>query len=137
MKNLKFLLIVFLVQLPLVGCTQGFWSRFEEGQRKERAEYEAKKQSDEVIRQAQIQSTCDRYGFKRGTNEYSNCLMQVDQSSNNEVRSNNNETQQRQQQLLKQSAELLKPPEFQNYAPACLTVGRDKMGQIAKHILLY
>ena len=72
-------------------------------------------EGDERRRQAfldnkyrEISNTCDRYGFRRGTVEFSNCMQQAEAQWNN----NYNASIQQRNQAMQTMVDALKPPAF-------------------------
>ena len=60
-----------------------------------------------------MQSQCDSYGFRRGTQEYSNCLMNIDQRMRNDAAVAT-------QQSFQAAQQFLAPPTFQKTCPQML-----------------
>ena len=61
--------LIICLCLITTGCASVI-EAFEKERERNRANYQAK-----------LQSTCDGYGFQRGTTDYSRCMMQVDQQT--------------------------------------------------------
>ena len=85
----------------LASCSSEQLARMEANSQRRQQEFLANKFS-------QIQATCDRYGFRRGTIEYSQCLQQAEAQWD----ANYNASIQQTNQAFKNMNDALKPPVF-------------------------
>jgi hypothetical protein len=110
MRNIIFLFVIFLSTL-LTGCgswcngwTQGGTRNMDGACGAVVKGNQNREQQQNQARINRLQSVCDGYGFKRGTTEYSQCLMTVE-SQNNAAAS---ASAQQQQQLFNNAQQLLR-----------------------------
>jgi len=88
------------------GCSAERMARINAETERQRQEFLDNKFRD-------LQNTCDRYGFKRGTVDFANCMQKAEAQWN----SNYNQAIQQQNQAFGNMIEAFKPPTF--IQPVC------------------
>jgi type I restriction-modification system DNA methylase subunit len=111
MKNIKFIFLTLCI-FVLSGNANA-----QSAQERSRQEFLDKKYSE-------IQNTCERYGFTKGTNEFANCMMQMEIQWNN----NYNDSIKQMNDVFKNFNEAIKPPQIVPVCPGMLNARPGQYG---------
>jgi hypothetical protein len=119
MKNLKCLGLTLVAIIFMTGCgsTPEQRARYAQEQRDRAYLAQVERQKAQERWMDGLKDKCANYGFKQGTSEFSQCLMQTDQQQRAANAAWFAEQDRQREQLFQTARDLAKPPAF--IQPSC------------------